>query len=136
MIMTTGTTTTRSRRLVVAGAFLLVPGLAISLAAWIGGEPYLALVLAGFYVLCGVGAYMWSAGKGDLAAIMRVDGDERQKLIDARATIITCYVVLAFCVGGAAVDLARGGSGNPWALICAVGGVTYAIALAVIHRRN
>jgi hypothetical protein len=35
------------------------------------------------------------------------------------------------------VDLARGGSGNPWAaLTCAVGGLAYVAALAILGRRG
>jgi hypothetical protein len=128
--------TARSRRVVVTGAFLLVPGTGLAVAAWIGGEPYLALILVAFYLVCSAIAYLWSGGRGDVAAIMRVQGDERQKMIDLQATAAAGGAVLVFSLCGAMVDLARGGTGNPWALICAVGGVSYVVALAVIRHRH
>ncbi|MEA2716114.1 MAG: hypothetical protein QOI56_1585 [Actinomycetota bacterium] len=130
------TMTKRRRRLVTTGAFLLLPGAAITVGAWVGGEPYLAICLAVFYAVFGVVAYLWSGGGGDVAAIMRVEGDERQRLIDLHATVASFYAVLAFCLGGAVFDLARGGDGQPWGLICAVGGVSYGVALAVIRHRH
>jgi hypothetical protein len=124
----------RRRRWVSTG-LLAVLGAAITLATWIGGEPYLALILGGFYLLCCVASYLWSRGSGDVAAIIRFSGDERQRLIDMRATAVAGLATLGFCIGGAVVDLARGGTGNPWALICAVGGVAYVAAVAIFRRR-
>jgi hypothetical protein len=116
-------------------ATLAVLGAAVTLATWAGGEPYLAAMLAGFYVLCCGLAYLWSRGSGDVAALLRFSGDERQRQMDLRATAIAGLVTLAFCLGGTVVDLARGGTGNPWALICAVGGLSYVVALAIVRRR-
>jgi hypothetical protein len=104
-------------------------------ASWVGGEHSLAIMLGIFYAVACVGSYLWTRGHGDVAAIMRLSGDERQRLIDVRATAIAGMITLAFCVGGAIVDLARGGTGNPWALICAVGGASYALTVAVLIRR-
>ena len=80
-------------------AVLAVLGGAITVASWIGGEPSLAIMLGIFYVVCCIGAYLWSRGHGDVAAIMRLSGDERQRLIDVRATAIAGLVTLAFCIG-------------------------------------
>jgi hypothetical protein len=55
-------------------------------------------------------------------------------MIDLRATAIAGLATLAFCLGGAIIDLARGGTGNPWALICAVGGLAYIVAVAILRR--
>lgn len=128
------TMTMTARRWATTGT-LAVLGAAVTLATWAGGEPYLALMLGGFYVLCCAVAYLWSRGSGDVAAIIRLSGDERQRQIDMRATAFAGMAALLFCLGGAIVDLARGGSGNPWALICAVGGLSYVVALAVLRRR-
>jgi hypothetical protein len=119
----------------VSTALLAVLGGAITVASWMGGEPALAVMLGIFYAICCVGAYLWSRGHGDVAAIMRLSGDERQRSIDVRATAIAGLATLAFCIGGAVVDLALGGTGNPWALILAVGGASYAVAVAVLVRR-
>jgi hypothetical protein len=128
--------TARNRRLLSTGAFLLMPGAALAVAAWIGGEPYLAVMVFALFLVCSVVMYLWSGRGGDVAALLRVQGDERQKLIDLRATAVAAGTVLVFCLAGMVVDLARGGAGNPWALICAVGGVSYSVALAVIRHRQ
>jgi hypothetical protein len=124
-----------SGRRAAATATLLVGGGALSIGAWVGGEPYLALMLAVFYLVTGAIAYLWAGGGGDVAALLRASGDERQRQIDVRATVVAAYAMMLFCVGGAVLDLARGGTGNPWALILAVGGVTYAAALLALRRR-
>jgi hypothetical protein len=127
-------TKTTARHLATTG-MLAGLGAAVTLASWAGGQPYLAVMLAAFYVLCCGLAYVRSRGGGDVAALLRLSGDERQRLLDLRATAITGLVTLAFCLGGAVIDLARGGTGNPWALICAVGGLTYVVALAIVRHR-
>jgi hypothetical protein len=131
--MTTHTAT--GRRLITTGV-LVVLGLAIAAGAWIGGQRGFAVGLAIFYVVCGVVVYLWTRGSGDVAAIMRVDGDERQRQLDLRATAISGLAMGLFCIGATVVDLARGGSGMPWATVCAVGGVAYVGGLAIARRRH
>ena len=133
MNLTTMNTATRRW---AAIALLAALGAAVSAATWVGGDHGFAVGLGGFYLLCCVAAYVWSRGTGDVAALLRLSGDERQRLLDTTATATAGLITLAFCLGGAVVDLARGGSGNPWALICAVGGVAYVGALAVLRRRG
>jgi hypothetical protein len=115
-------------------ALLAVLGAAVSVATWLGGEHGFAVGLGVFYLLCCVGAFWWSGGTGDVAALLRLSGDERQRLLDMKATAAAGLVTFAFCLGGTVVDLAQGGSGNPWALILAVGGGAYVAALAVVRR--
>jgi hypothetical protein len=127
------TKTMRGRRWATTGLLGVLGGM-VTLATWVGGEPYLAVMLGGFYLLfCGV-CFLWSRGNGDVAALIRLSGDERQRMIDTRATAVAGIVTLGFCLGGTMVDLARGGTGNPWALICAVGGLAYIAALAIFRR--
>jgi hypothetical protein len=118
-----------------ATAVLAVFGGAITVASWVGGEHGLALGLGIFYVVSCVAAYLWSRGRGDVAAIMRLSGDERQRLMDTKATAVAGLATMLFCLGGAVFDLARGGDGTPWTLICGVGGATYAVALGLLVRR-
>ncbi len=126
---------TTTRRWGSTGLLALL-GAAVTVATWAGGEHGFAIGLGGFYLLCCLGAYLWSRGAGDMAALLRLSGDERQRLLDTTATAVAGLVTLGFCLGGAVVDLARGGSGNPWALICAVGGVAYLASLTVLQRRG
>jgi hypothetical protein len=128
------TTHRHPKRLATTGV-LVVGGGAISLGAWLGGQRGLAMALAAFSVVAGVVAYVWAGGRGDAAALMRLAGDERQRSLDVRATAAAGLAMACFAVGGTVVDLAGGGSGMPWALICAVGGAAYALSLAVFRGR-
>jgi hypothetical protein len=115
-------------------ALIVVLGGGLAVAAWAGGNGGLALALAGFYLVCCAGAYLWSRGRGDVAAVLASAGDERQRQVDLRASAVAGGAALAFCLAGGALDLARGGTGNPWVLICAVGGVSYLAAFAYFRN--
>jgi hypothetical protein len=119
-----------------SAAVLLVGGGAIAAGVWAGGDHGFAVGLLGFYAVAGLIAYVWSGGSGDVAAIMRVGGDERQRTMDLRATAISGFALSAACVIGMIVDLARGGDGTPYVWLCAVAGVSYALALTWVKRRT
>ncbi|MEY2569320.1 MAG: hypothetical protein QOE35_3849 [Actinomycetota bacterium] len=125
----------RGRRAVTA-AVLLVAGGALAIGVWASGDHGFAVGLGAFYVLAALGAYAWSAGTGDVAAILRVGGDERQRMMDRQATLVAGAAVLLCCFIGAVVDLARGGDGHPYAWLLAVAGGTYVVTLAWIKRRT
>jgi hypothetical protein len=40
-----------------------------------------------------------------------------------------------FCLVGAIINRASGGTGDPWTLICAVSGLSYVVAVGVFRRR-
>jgi len=71
---------------------LAVFGAAITAASWVGGDHWLAVGLGIFYVVGSVAFYLWSCGHGDVAAILRLSGDERQRLIDTRASAVAGLV--------------------------------------------
>ena len=91
----------------LAVMILLVLGGSIAAAAAIGGDPSGAVVLAAFYVLSGVGVWLWSGRSGDVAALLRSGGDERQRSLDLRATAISGLAMGAFAIAGTIVQLAR-----------------------------
>ena len=94
------TTATRTGHRGVTAAVLIVGGGAVAAATWASGDHGLAIGLVVFYVVAAGVAYLWSGGKGDVAAIMRVGGDERQKGIDRDATAATGMAMsLAALVG-------------------------------------
>ena len=68
------TTTTRRGYRGATAAVLVVGGGAVAVACWVGGDHGLAIGLAVFYALAAVVAFLWSGGKGDIAAIMRIGG--------------------------------------------------------------
>ena len=52
------------------------------------------------------------------------------------ATVVSGLAMGAFAIAGAVVQLARGEDPNPYAWVCFVGGVSYAIGLAAFKLRG
>jgi len=118
-------------------AVLVVGGGALATATWIGGEHGLALGLVGFYALATLAAFFWSGRDGDVAAIMRVGGDERQRRLDLEATAYAGLAMAVAAIVGAVVSAARHhGDVGAWGVVCAVGGVAYVVSLGVLKRRG
>jgi hypothetical protein len=89
------------------------------------------------YVVLAVIAFIWSGRRGDVAAIMRGGGDERQRSIDLRATAAAGIVTSIVTVSGAVVNIARtGGDPGPYGVVCMVFGISYGVALAVLRWRS
>ena len=106
-------------------------------AAWIGGHPGVAAAMIGVYVVLAVIALIWSGGRGDVAAILRGGGDERQRTLDLRATAAAGIVTTIVAIAGAIVNIARtGGNPGPYGVICMVLGISYSVALAVLRWRT
>lgn len=120
-----------------AAAILAVGGGALAAAAWIGGDPVIAIGLVVFYVLAGGVACIWAGRDSDVGAIMRAGGDERQRRLDRDATAVAGLVMALTAIVGAIVSTALN-SGNPggYGVICFVGGVSYVVALFVTKRKN
>ena len=120
-----------------SAAVLLVGGGAVAAAAWIGGHPGVAAGVIGAYVVLAVTAFIWSGGRGDVAAIMRGGADERQRTIDLRATAAAGFVTSLVTVIGAVVSIAQnGGDPGAYGVVCMVFGISYGVALAVLRWRS
>jgi hypothetical protein len=117
-------------------AVLVVGGGALAVATWVAGDHGLAIGLVAFYVVAAAIAYVWSGGKGDVAAIMRVGGDERQRGMDRDATAIMGLAMGLAAIGGAVVQTARNANSGAFLLMCVVGGVSYSVSLFVVRRRR
>ena len=130
------TTATRTGHRGVTAAVLLVGGGAVAAATCASGDHGLAVGLVVFYVLAAGVAYLWSGGKGDVAAIMRVGGDERQKGIDRDATAITGMAMSLAALVGAIVETARDGDPGAFGVMCLVGGLSYVVALIALRYRR
>jgi hypothetical protein len=118
-------------------AVLLVGGGGLAAATWIGGDHGLALGLVAFYALVSAVAFLWSGRDGDVAAILRVGGDERQRRLDLDATAYAGLAMGAAAIVGAIVSAARHhGDIGAYGVICVVGGVAYVLCLAVLKRRG
>jgi hypothetical protein len=117
-------------------AVLLVGGGAITAAAWAGGDPGLAIGLIVFYLIAAAIAFAWAGGRGDIAAMLRVDSDERQQSIGRDALAITGTILIFVALAGLVVQTARGLDPGPYGKMCVVSGVTYAAAVAVLRSRR
>jgi hypothetical protein len=133
--MSTRSLDKRARRQATTLA-LAVGGLAVTIALWVGGDHPGAVVIGVFYLVAVVVAAGWSRGSGDVAAIIRLEGDERQRQLDLKATAVAGGMLILVCLVAMAVDLAQGGDGQPYTWLCAAAGLTYAIALAALRRRG
>jgi hypothetical protein len=127
---------TRSGYRSASAAVLVVGGGAIAAATWVGGDHGLAIGLVVFYVVAASAAFLWAGGKGDVAAIMRVGGDERQRGLDRDATAITGMVMSLAAIVGAIIQTARTSDPGPYGVMCVVGGVSYVVGLIVLRRRR
>jgi hypothetical protein len=128
--------TTRTGYRGATASVLLVGGGAIAAGTWVSGDHGFAVGLVGFYVIVAAVAYVWSGGRGDVAAIMRAGGDERQRTIDRDATAIMGLAMGLAAVIGVIVQAARHGDAGAFAVLCFVGGVSYILGLAVLRRRR
>jgi hypothetical protein len=127
---------TAGQRRIVSSAAVVVFGGGLAVATWASGDHGFAVALAAFYVVTAGVAYAIAGGSGDLAAIMRTDGDERQRALDHEATRIAGIAMAALGVGGTTVQLARGNDPGGFVWTCTVGGIAYVVALAVLRRRG
>jgi hypothetical protein len=130
------TTATPTGHRGATAAVLVIGGGAVAVATWASGDHGLAVGLVAIYAVAAVIAYLWSGGRGDIAAIMRVGGDERQRGIDRDATAITGLVMALAAVTGAIIQTARSADPGAYGVMCAVGGITYSASLIVFRRRR
>lgn len=131
------TSTSRTLRKRIAGvAILFLGGAGISAGAWFGKQHGLAIGLLIFYVVSTVVAYVWSGRSTDVAALLALQGDERQRTMDLRATAFSGVAMAGLAVTGTIGNLAQGGDGAPWVYQCAVGGAAYVGAFIFIKMRN
>ena len=116
---------------------LVALGAAVAAAGWIGdGGPWAAVALMGVIAAAAVGVFVWSGRSDhDVPSLLGGVGDERQQLMDTRATAVAGLAMGIFSLVMALVAIARG-SDNPWVLVCLVGAVSYVVALAVLRARG
>lgn len=132
--MSTSETRRRINWLAVAAA--PVGGLAMFVAAVISDRVWLGIaclaITVGFSVVLVIVSRF-----SDTGALLGDDvHEERNVHIHQRAALLTLNILALFIIGGAVYDLARGGDGDPYAALAAVGGLTYVICLLVLNRRS
>jgi len=127
---------TRTGHRWMTAAVLAAAGAALTAATWSHGDHGLALAIGVFYAVVAVISFVWAGGSGDIAAILRAGGDERQRAIDVEATAIAGLVVIVAIVIGGIVELVRTGSLGQYGIMGAVAGTAYAVSLAVLRHRR
>ena len=131
------TTTTRRHGFRAASALiLLLGGVGVATATWLGGSHGWALAAIVAYALLAAGAYVWAGRSGDVAALLRVGGDERQRGLDRDATAITAIVMSIAAVLGALISIGRTGNPGVYGEFCLIAAITYTISLFVLQRRH
>jgi hypothetical protein len=125
------------RRRAGTAAVLVLLGAATAVAGWLGGGGvWAAVALVAAFAVVAAAVFVWSGRSDtDLPALLGGVGDERQQMLDLRATAVAGLAMGLFCLVLALVHLARG-EDNPWLVVCAVGAVSYAAALVVLKARG
>ena len=129
------TTTHRGFR-PAAATVLLIGGAGVAAATWIGGDHRWAVAVIAAYLMLAIGAYLWAGRSGDVAALLRAGGDERQRGLDRDATATTGLVLTLAAVLGALISLGRTGNPGVWGEFCVIAGVAYSLSLWAMHRRR
>jgi hypothetical protein len=104
-------------------------------AAWAGGQ--LVTGLIGLAGMAGFGLVILLAGRSETVRGLRGDGrDERFAQIDLRATAAAGLVLIVVLIVSWLIEIARGRSGSPYDWLCAIGGLAYLLAVALLRWRG
>src|SRR5262245_13900005 len=117
------TRTTASGHRGAAAAVLVAGGVAVAVATWIAGDHGWAIAALAVYIVFAILASAWAGRSGDIAAILRVGGDERQRGLDRDATAISGLAMTLVAIVGAIISLGRTGNPGVYGFFCVVGGL-------------
>ncbi|HEX6024171.1 MAG TPA: hypothetical protein VFZ00_19430 [Solirubrobacter sp.] len=93
--------------------------------------------IASFLIMAALGAvFLFGRRSETLQGLGGPGRDERWAMIDLRATAVAGSVTILCVIGAWLYDVARGEDGSEFALIGAIGGVSYVIAVAVLRWRR
>jgi hypothetical protein len=120
----------------LATAITLVAGGGLAAATWISGDHGWAIGIAIAFLLLAAVTFVWSGRSGDIAAVLRAGGDERQRGLDRDALAMSAQATTVVAVVGAIVQIARTGDPGVFGLFCAVSGVSYAAGLLALRLRR
>lgn len=116
-------------------AFCLGLGAVILAASWLGGQ--LGAGVYGLVVMAAVGLFLLLVtGRSETIRGLTADRDERFAQIDLRATAMTGLVLVLTLIVTWLVQVANGHSGSPYDWLCAIGGLTYILAVALFRWRG
>jgi hypothetical protein len=133
---TTNSRSRQGRRISKPAVVLgLVLGLAMGIAAIATERLWLGLAVFGIMAAV-VLLLVFGSRVSDTVALLGDDThEERHVQIHQRSALYALNILGLVIVGGAVVDIARGGDGGPWAFLGFVGGLAYVVSLLVLNRR-
>lgn len=115
--------------------FSLGLGVLVLAVSWAGGS--LGSGLISLAVMAGFGLFILLAGRSETIRGLRGDGrDERFAQIDLRATAVAGLVLIVTLIVAWLAEIAQGHSGSPYTWLCAIGGLSYALAVAFFRWRG
>jgi hypothetical protein len=114
----------------------LIGGGGLAAATWISGDHGWAIGIAVAFLFLAAVTFVWSGRSGDIAAVLRAGGDERQRGLDRDALTMSAQATTVVAVVGAIVQIARTGDPGVFGLFCAVSGVSYAAGLLALRLRR
>lgn len=89
-----------------SAAVLIVGGGAVAAATCLGGDQ-LGIVAMAIYVVAAAIAFAWAGRSGDVASILRVGGDERQRGLDRDALSFSGLAVTVVAIVGGIIEIGR-----------------------------
>ena len=107
-------------------------GVVAGAAAVAGGRPP-SFAAFSVVLLTSFGVVMASTPYGRLRAASQ---DERERSVGLEAAGVAGVALIVVILIAFVIDLARGGSGMPWAWLAGVGGAAYLVALGVLNARR
>jgi hypothetical protein len=115
--------------------FCLALGGVVLAASWLGGHPGTGVI--SLAIMAGFGLFLLLAGRSETIRGLRGDGrDERFAQIDLRATAVAGLVLIVTLIVTWLVEISAGHSGRPYDWLCAIGGLSYALAVAFFRWRG
>ena len=104
-------------------------------ASWLGGQVGAGLVslawMAGFGLF-----FLLVTGRSETIRGLTTGRDERFAQIDLKATAAAGLALIITVIVAWLVEIARGHSGNPYGWLGAIGGLSYALAVAFFRWRG
>ena len=117
-------------------AFSLFLGALMFGAFAIGGDVGQGAISLGIMAALGLVFAVFANRSETIGGIGGSRRDERWQMIDLHATALSGMVVILAIIGGFLYEVADGQDGSPYALLGAIGGVAYVIAVAVLRWRS
>ncbi|MBO0703594.1 MAG: hypothetical protein J2P38_11715 [Candidatus Dormibacteraeota bacterium] len=117
-------------------ALCVLIGVVMFVATVIGRQGlFLGLWMFGVMAVAGLAVLL--GGRSETLRGLRGDGrDERFQMIDLRATAFAGVAVILTLIVAFIVEIARGHSGEPFAWLCAIGGLAYLASVVYLRLRG